>query len=291
MRSALAFMTPTLITLFMTGCSTAPRTADVALSPDREAAAATAAAIESALANAERAPGNADRDEFRHPKATLMFMGLRRDMTVVEVWPGGSGWYTEILAPVLRDSGKLYAAQYDPALDSEYVQRNLAAFRDKLTANPALYDQVATTVLSSSPGHAIAPAGSADLVLTFRNVHNWLAAGWAPQAFSAMFEALKPGGILGVVEHRGNPSVRQDPKATSGYVNEAYVVELARAAGFELLGASEINANPRDTKDYEAGVWTLPPTFRLEDGDRARYQRIGESDRMTLKFVKPGASK
>ena len=268
------------------GCAPAP-VEPVPLSADREAALATAAAIDQTLAGNHRAPGHADRDVYRHPKETLMFFGLREGMTVVEVWPGAGGWYTEILAPVLRDDGKYYAAQWDPTLESRFVQQGLAAFREKLAARPDLYDRVVITALSSSNAYDIAPPGTADLVLTFRNVHNWMAMGWAPQAFARMYDALKPGGILGVVEHRGDPRMPQDPKAVSGYVNADHVVELARAAGFELLASSEINANPNDTKDYEAGVWALPPTYRLKDQDRERYGSIGESDRMTLKFVKP----
>jgi len=271
----------------LTGCAadSVPRSA--VLSPDRTAALDTAAAIDRALAGDHRSDVSRARDAYRHPRETLMFLGLRDDMTVVEIWPGGHGWYTEILAPVLRARGRLYAAQWDPALQSQYVQSNLAAFRDQLAARPEIYDKVVVTVLAASGEHRIAPPGSADLVLTFRNVHNWMAAGWAPQAFAQMYAVLKPGGILGVVEHRGNPATPQDPKAASGYVNEETVTELARAAGFELLASSEINANPNDTKDYEAGVWSLPPTYRLRDKDRGRYAAIGESDRMTLKFVKP----
>ena len=278
-------LTATLMVGSLGGCATAPR-APVP-GPDRQAAAATAAAIERALEGDHRAPGHAARDAQRHPKETLMFFGLRADMTVVEVWPGGAGWYTEILAPVLRERGRLYAAHWDPALESQYVQQGLAAYREKLGSRPDLYDRIVVTALSASNAYEIAPPGSADLVLTFRNVHNWMAAGWAPQAFARMHQALKPGGILGVVEHRGDPTIPQDPKAISGYVNANFVTELARAAGFELLASSEINANPRDTKNYEAGVWSLPPNYRLRDQDRGRYESIGESDRMTLKFLKP----
>jgi len=279
-------LTATLVVWNLGGCATAPPRGSVP-GPDRQAAAATAAAIERALGGDHRAPGHGARDAQRHPKETLMFFGLRADMTIVEVWPGGAGWYTEILAPVLRERGRLYAAHWDPALGSQYVQQGLAAYQEKLGSRPDLYDRVVVTALSASNAYEIAPPGSADLVLTFRNVHNWMAAGWAPQAFARMYQALKPGGILGVVEHRGDPTIPQDPKATSGYVNANFVTELARAAGFELLASSEINANPRDTKNYEAGVWSLPPNFRLRDQDRSRYESIGESDRMTLKFLKP----
>jgi predicted methyltransferase len=275
------------VTWMLSACTTQGPTTTVAASADTLAARSTAAAIERALAGDHRDPANRARDAARHPLETLMFFGLREDATVVEIWPGGAGWYTEVLAPVLRERGTYYAAQYDPGLESEYVARSLEAYRSKLAARPDVYDHVIVTALSSTGTVDIAPPGTADLVVSFRNVHNWMAAGWAPQALAAMYRALKPGGILGLVEHRGNPDVRQDPKATSGYVNQAYAIELARAAGFELLAASEINANPRDTKDYEAGVWSLPPTYRLRDVDQARYAAIGESDRYTLKFVKP----
>jgi predicted methyltransferase len=286
MRPALT-LAAVVVTSLLCACSTSPVETAQPLTPDRRAALATADAIDRALAGDHRAEGHRERDVYRHPRETLMFFGLREDMTVVEVWPGAAGWYTEILAPVLRDEGRYYAAQWDPNLESQFVQRGLAAYREKLAARPGTYDRVIVTALSAAGNYTIAPPGSADMVLTFRNVHNWMAAGWAPQAFARMYEALKPGGILGIVEHRGNPAIPQDPKAASGYVNESTVTELARAAGFELLASSEVNANPNDTKDYEAGVWTLPPTYRLSDQDRDRYTSIGESDRMTLKFIKP----
>jgi len=164
---------------------------------------------------------------------------------------------------------------------------NLFRITWKNDVKSGLYGKVKITVLAPPDKTAIAPAGSADMVLTFRNIHNWMAAGTADQVFAAMFAALKPGGVLGVVEHRGNPAVPQDPKAKSGYVNQDYAIRLAEKAGFKFVEGSEINANPRDTKDHPKGVWTLPPTFALEDEDRAKYLAIGESDRFTLKFVKP----
>jgi predicted methyltransferase len=219
------------------------------------------------------------------PRATLAFFGLRPDMTVVEVWPGG-GEYTEDLAPLLKARGRLYVAQLDPT-SSDYARRTVDDFRAKLAARPDLYDKVVVTTLAAPPaGHEIAPAGSADLVVTFRNLHNWMMFGWQREAFAAMHAALKPGGVLGVVEHRGDPKRPQDPKAASGYVNEQYATELIESVGFKLVGRSEINANHKDTKDYEKGVWALPPTFAAGDQDRERYAAIGESDRFTLKFVK-----
>jgi len=167
------------------------------------------------------------------------------------------------------------------------VSDNAQPFSDKLAAQPDVYGKVIVTELIPPTKTEIAPAGSADMVLTFRNVHNWMMRGVAEDVFKAMARALKPGGILGVVEHRGNQAVPQDPKATSGYVTEEYTIKLAEAAGFQLVGRSEINANPKDTKDYPQGVWTLPPTLRLGDVDRDKYLAIGASDGMTLKFVQP----
>jgi len=246
---------------------------------------ATAAAIEGALAGGHRSPENRARDVHRHPLDTLLFFGIKPDMTVVEVWPGAGGWYTEVLAPLLAERGRLYAAQPAAAPGNAFVTGNLKAFADKLAAQPAIYGKVEITTLDHG-SDAIAPAGSADMVVTFRNLHNWMSLGMAPEAIAAMHKALKPGGILGVVEHRGDPAKPQDPRATNGYVNEAYAIELITAAGFELVSRSEINANPQDTKDYQQGVWTLPPDYRLGKRDRAKYEAIGESDRFTLKFKK-----
>jgi predicted methyltransferase len=242
-------------------------------------------AIDQALAASYRSTENRARDANRHPRQTLQFFGLRPDMTVVEVWPGG-GWYTEILAPLLKDRGRLYAAHLDPG-SSDYARRTVDDFRAKLTARPDLYDKVEVTTLAAPPArNEIAPAGSADLVVTFRNLHNWMMFGWQREAFAAMHAALKPGGVLGVVEHRGDPQRPQDPKAASGYVHEQYAIDLIESVGFKLVARSEINANPRDTKDYEKGVWALPPSFAAGAANRERYAAIGESDRFTLKFVK-----
>lgn len=233
-----------------------------------------------------RAEGNAERNAYRHPVETLEFFGLRPDSHVVEIWPAG-GWYTEVIAPYVNDAGQYYAAHWDPNSETEFVRKGVEGFQQKLAAHPDLYGNVKMTVLMPPDHWEIAPPGSADLVLTFRNIHNWMPRGFATEMFAAMFAALKPGGILGVVEHRGNPEIEQDPKAASGYVNEAYAIELAEAAGFVLDARSEINANPADTKDYEKGVWTLPPTLRDGDNNRDKYLAIGESDRFTLRFRKP----
>ena len=233
-----------------------------------------------------RSPENIARNQTRNPKETLEFFGLTPDSVVVEIWPSG-GWYTEIVAPYVREQGKYYAAHWDPDSQVEFIQRGIQNFRDKLATRPDLYDRVEMTALAPPEKTEIAPEGSADLVLTFRNIHNWMPAGTADVMFDAMYKALKPGGVLGVVEHRGNPEVPQDPRARSGYVNEDYAIELAEKAGFVLDARSEINANPADTKDYDGGVWTLPPTLRRGEEDRDKYLAIGESDRFTLKFRKP----
>ncbi|CAG7856505.1 hypothetical protein MCAMS1_01017 [biofilm metagenome] len=233
-----------------------------------------------------RSKENKNRDQYRHPVETLTFFDVKDSMTVVEVSPG-KGWYTEILAPYLRDKGKLYAAHFSPDNPADYAKKNLAIFLEKLHKDPKLYDKVELTVLEPPKDVQIAPEGSADRVLTFRNIHNWMEDDQASAVFSAMFKALKPGGILGIVEHRGSPIKPQDPKAVSGYVTEDYVIALARKAGFEFLAKSEINANLKDTKNYPEGVWTLPPALRLKDKDKDKYLAIGESDRMTIKFLKP----
>jgi predicted methyltransferase len=260
--------------VLLAGCATQRDTGDPA----------TAAALDRILASEHRSEDNRARDPHRHPKQTLQFFGIRPDMTVVEVWPG-AGWYTEILAPLLRDHGRLYAAQLDPR-GGEYAKAVVETYRTKLASRPDLYDKVSVTMLSAQGDESIAPPGSADLVVTFRNLHNWMMFGWERRALEAMHAALKPDGILGIVEHRGDPTVPQDPKAASGYVNEDHAIQLIQSVGFKLIARSEINANPKDEKDYEKGVWTLPPTFAAGDDDRQKYMQIGESDRFTLTFQK-----
>lgn len=249
-------------------------------------APAAADTLASVVAGDHRTETERRRDEARNPVETLRWIGIRDDMTVVEILPGG-GWYTAIIAPFLRDRGVYYAAGYDPDSPTDFMRNVERRFRANVRARSALYGEVRHTVLDPPHRLEIAPPESADLVLTFRNVHNWMAAGTAPGVFDAMYLALRPGGILGVVEHRASPDADPDPKARSGYVHEAQVVALAEAAGFRLVGRAEINANPRDTRDHPRGVWTLPPTLALGEQDRDRYLAIGESDRMTLKFVKP----
>ncbi|HKJ74785.1 MAG TPA: methyltransferase [Alphaproteobacteria bacterium] len=227
----------------------------------------------------QRTEAKKARDKYRHPIETLTFFGLKPDMTVVELWPFG-GWYTEILAPYLRDHGKYYGATVAP--DDKGLGRYRTAYEKELASKPELYNKV--TVTNLAPGKAdIAPPGTADMVLTFRNIHNWDRAGMTEAVFKEAYKALKPGGIFGVVEHRANPGKEdQEP----GYVSEDRATKQIEAAGFRLVAKSEINANPKDTKNYPSGVWTLPPNFRLGDKDREKYAAIGESDRFTLKFVK-----
>ncbi|MBL1259018.1 MAG: class I SAM-dependent methyltransferase [Thiotrichaceae bacterium] len=232
-----------------------------------------------------RSAKNKARDEFRKPLETLSWLGIKDNMTVIEVTPGG-GWYTEILAPYLKDNGTYYAAGFDGQDGANWAKRAAKRFNDKLTADPASYGKVNVTVLAPPSKTEIAPAGSADMVLTFRNVHNWMKAGTSDAVFAAMHNALKSGGTLGVVEHRGNPDVKQDPKAKSGYVNQSDTIAMAEKAGFKLVGKSELLANPKDSKDHKKGVWTLLPSLRLGKEDQDKYLAIGESDRMLLKFVK-----
>jgi len=248
-------------------------------------------ALDAALAGQHRSAANKARDRYRHPKETLEFFGLRPDMTVVEIWPGG-GWYTEILAPVLRDRGKLYAALYGSAPPFPYQAREMESFSAKLLSAPAIYDRVTITALGFANELEIAPPSSADLVVTFRNVHNWFQEGYGPPnaaelALKAIFTALKPNGVLGVVDHRWPDPATEDPRSRNGYVSEQRIIALAEAAGFELAGRSDVNRNPLDTHDHPEGVWTLPPDLALGERDRDKYLAIGESDRLTLKFVKP----
>lgn len=239
------------------------------------------------LASPHRSEVHRARDNYRHPAETLAFFAMDPSLTVVEIWPGGAGWYSEILAPYLKGCGDYYAAGFDPQSDIPFYRINAEKLKEKFLADPTHYAEARITVLQPPEKLDIAPAGSADRVLTFRNVHNWMKAGSAEAVFASMFRALKPGGILGVVEHRAPPGTKQDTQALSGYVTEDYVIQLAEKAGFKLLARSDINANPLDDTDHPEGVWTLPPSLRLGDKDREAYLAIGESDRMTLKFIKP----
>lgn len=235
---------------------------------------------------AHRSAANIARNDARHPVETLDFFGLKSGMTVIEILPGG-GWYAEILAPFLKGNGTYYAAHFSPNSHLSYQPPMLQQFRDRVTGNPEVYGETIITHLYPPSETAIAPASSADLALTFRNVHNWVMAGTQKEHFAAFYTALKPGGILGVSEHRAPVGSSMEFMQTTGYVSEEYVTQLAAAAGFEFVASSEINANPLDTKDYAEGVWTLPPTLRMGEQDKEKYLAIGESDRMTLKFRKP----
>lgn len=251
-----------------------------------EAAAPSAEATEpmsldDILAAPHRSAEARARDVHRHPKETLEFFGLTPSSTVIEMSPGG-GWYTEILAPYLRAQGELHVAVADPEL-SAYTRR----LYEKLDPSPELYDRVERVIFQLPDRTELGPEGSVDLVLTFRSTHGWINRGGAAEVYGAMFRVLKPGGILGVVQHRAADDADPQVSARGGYVPEPYVIELAQAAGFVLDARTDINRNERDTHDHPEGVWTLPPTLRLGDQDRARWEAIGESDRMTLRFRKP----
>ena len=251
---------------------------------------ATAQAVDAALAGAHRSDEHRARDQYRHPKETLAFFGLRHDMTVVEIWPG-SGWYSEVLAPVLKDHGKFYAAQYGPHAIADYQRKDDAALLAKAKQYPHVFGAMQFTSLWTPDDLTIAPPGTADMVVTFRNVHNWVNKAYkldVPQIFGAFYAALKPGGILGVVDHRWPDANTEDPNARDGYVSEERVIALAKAAGFEFVGRSDINRNLRDNHEHPNGVWNLPPSTVVKAGDdKQKYLTIGESDRMTLKFRKP----
>ena len=242
--------------------------------------------LQQILEGQHRSPQSIARNGSRHPFETLGFFGLRRSMTLIEIGPSG-GWYTEILAPYMRDHGHYYGAHFSPNTTNSFQRRNLEEFEAKLSANPSLYGRAVIRHLQPPNETAIGPEGGADIALTFRNVHNWMSRGLEQEFFDAFFENLKPGGILGVVEHRAPDTAVRQEMIDTGYVSEAYVKQIAESAGFDFIASSEINANQKDTKDHPEGVWTLPPNFRAGEVDQDKYAAIGESDRMTLKFRKP----
>jgi predicted methyltransferase len=260
-------------------CSVTPEGGDPV-----SASASSRTALAAAIASPSRTPANVARDRYRHPAETLAFFGVDPTDTVVEIWPGG-GWYTEILAPYLANGGTYYGASPGgkaPAL-TKMMEADAARYGGiRLAAFPAWN--------ASDPR---VPDGSADVVLTFRNVHNWVQGyqregqDYSADAFRQIYAMLKPGGTLGIVDHRLPENADAAREKTSGYVKVSTVRRLAEGAGFRFAGASEVNANPKDTADWPNGVWTLPPALRLKDQDREKYMAIGESDRMTLKFVKP----
>ena len=243
--------------------------------------------IRQAVGSSDRSISNVMRDAGRNPEQTLGFFAIEPQHSLVEIWPG-AGWYTEILAPLLRDEGLYIAAHFDPQSPVEFFRSSRADFESKLERSAAVYDKVQLTVLNFDPQTPIAPAESVDRVLTFRNVHNWLSQGRdeAAMVFDKMYAALKPGGMLGLVEHRARIGTDLETMIKTGYVTEELVMELALEAGFELVARSPVNQNPQDTTNHPEGVWTLPPTLRLGDENRAQYLAIGESDRMTLLFIK-----
>ena len=239
--------------------------------------------LKEAATGEHRSQANIARNTFRHPIETLTFFGLEKDMTVIEISPGGL-WYAEILAPALKESGNYIAAGYDPAIDGqpEYRYRQTSKMEQRFAAED-MFSEAAIVRFSPPQSVTLGQSGSADMVVTFRNTHGWIRDGVDELVYQAFFEVLKPGGVLGVVQHRG-PSTAE---GFSGYVTEEQVITVATKAGFVLEARSQINANPRDTKDHPKGVWTLPPVLRLGDVDREKYIAIGESDRMTLRFRKP----
>jgi predicted methyltransferase len=248
--------------------------------------------MDAILAGAWRDPANAARDGFRHPRETLAFFGVGPSQTVIEISPGG-GWYTEILAPLAQGKGRYIGVLNDPAKAgseraTEYYANANAKFREKLAAHPDVYAN-ASLIEVDPKAPVFGEPGSADVVLTFRNVHNWVGAGSEAAMFKGFYDVLAPGGVLGVVEHRAAAGKTLEEVVESGYLPEDYVIGLATAAGFVLEEKSEINANPADTKDHPNGVWTLPPGNRHDEADKDKYAAIGESDRMTLRFVKPQA--
>ncbi len=246
--------------------------------------------IKQALSGKHRSQKNSARDGFRHPEETLSFFGFKDDMTVVEIWPGG-GWYTEVLAPAMKGKGTLYAAHFLHDTPSDYWQGLRKGFIKKMESDP-LYEEVRITEFYPTRDSVkkMAPKGTVDLVLTFRNLHNWYESfgeDGIRTAFQGIYDVLKPGGVLGVVEHRMPENFDIDSWDASGYVKQSMAVKLAQSVGFTLEASSEINANPKDTADHPTGVWRLPPSLRGNDGNDAKYIAIGESDRMTLRFIKP----
>lgn len=308
MRLALSPLALALAALMLGACTPAPQDAPAAATTEVTAPAADAATAttpeqdEAALRDAQtdpmdailagdwRDPANVARDAYRHPRETLAFFGVGPSQTVVEISPG-AGWYTEILAPLAQGKGRYIGVLNDPAKAgseraTEYYTKANQGFRDKLAGRPDVYAN-ASVVEVDPAAPVFGEPGSADVVLTFRNVHNWVGAGSEAAMFKGFFDVLAPGGVLGVVEHRAAPGKTLEEVVESGYLPEDYVIGLATAAGFVLEEKSEINANPADTRDHPNGVWTLPPGNRHDEADKAKYAAIGESDRMTLRFVKP----
>lgn len=275
-----AVATLLLATFILSGC------AALGLGDARGTDAETAAAIAAASVGAHRSEANIARNAYRHPVETLSFFGLRRDMTVIEALPGGL-WYSEILAPVLRDEGQFIAAGYDVDLPDQpdYRMRGHNYLLSRIEDEPLIFGATKIAKLTAPISIDLGEPGSADMVLTFRSNHGWIRDEAIDSVYAAFFEVLKPGGVLGVVQHRAGEAT--DTSTFNGYVEQDEVIALATKAGFVLEATSEINANPKDMANYEGGVWTLPPTLRKGEEDRDEYLAIGESDRMTLRFRKP----
>ena len=250
----------------------------------------SAVELDDIIASKHREESSA-RDIYRNPQATLEFFRLKENMTVVEIWPGGKGWYSEILAPYLKDKGQFYAAHFNEDSSSGFFRSARKSFAEKLEASPELYSKVKLSSFNPPNYTDIAPENSADLVLTFRNIHNWYMRGGGDErvlsAFKAFYKTLKPGGLLGIVEHRLADSRDISEQEASGYMRQDYVMNIAKQAGFSFVEESDINTNLKDTSDHPKGVWTLPPSLRLGEENKAHYLAIGESDRMTLLFQKP----
>ena len=245
----------------------------------------TSAELDSVIQGTHRDDKNVARDVYRHPKETLMLFDLQSDMKVLEILPG-RGWYTEILAPLLKDKGELTVASFGDTHPTKYLRNIHIDFMKKMNADTDTYGKVTTVVFNKAGYLAEIPDNSMDIVVTFRNTHNWIRFGGVEEIYAAFNRVLKPGGILGVVQHRANAGSEVKASAEKGYVPESYLINMVEDAGFELVKKSDVNANLKDSKDYPKGVWSLPPTYREKDKDRDRYTAIGESDRMTMKFIK-----
>jgi predicted methyltransferase len=241
--------------------------------------------LDSAIKGEHRSAANKARDVYRHPKGTLQFFGIHSSMQVLEILPG-RGWYTEILAPYLAGEGHLTVASFGENHKTEYLANLHKGFVKMMAAKPDVYNKVDVVVFKEDSYLKAVPDASMDMVVTFRNTHNWIRYGGIEDIYAAFHRVLKPGGVLGVVQHRANKGSDPKESAEKGYVPKSYLIRLIENSGFELVGSSEINANPKDTKDHPEGVWTLPPSYRLKDVDKEKYTAIGESDRMTFRFIK-----
>ena len=281
-------MTRSTLSIRLTLIGTAAVLATICAGATAYARDSSAAGVSDGHQTDHRSEANVARDVYRHPVETLAFFGLEEDMTVVEALPGGL-WYTEILAPMLRERGQYVAATYDLSIPDqpEYRARGYNRMSERFAKQPEVFGSPKIVKLSPPSSIDLGGSGSADMVLTFRSTHGWIRDDVAEQVYAGFFDVLKSNGVLGVVQHRAGPETDTTPGTFNGYVSQDRVVELATAAGFVLEASSESNANPKDKANYAKGVWTLPPTLRLEDEDREKYLAIGESDRMTLRFRKP----